>query len=44
MDLFEAGERLVQIHTSAGRPNKPYGACHMLSLDCYKRYGRAREG
>jgi hypothetical protein len=33
MDLFEAGERLAQIRTSAGRPDDHYGACHLLTLD-----------
>jgi predicted amidohydrolase YtcJ len=43
MDLFEAGERLAQIHTSAGRPDDRYGACHLLTLDC-GRFGRYDNG
>jgi hypothetical protein len=33
MDLFEAGERLAQIRTSAGWPDDRYGACQLLTLD-----------
>ena len=33
MDHFEVSERLVQIYTSAGWPDDPYGAYHLLTLN-----------
>jgi hypothetical protein len=33
MDLSGTGKRLAQIYTPAGRPNEPYGARHLPTLD-----------
>jgi hypothetical protein len=33
MDLSGTGKRLAQIYAPAERPDEPYGACHLVTLD-----------